>query len=115
MLSRSNEHNFSDVYGSVNYDWAASKVYMTPFGIQSLCLRPNIVYTSINIRESTALVVDKHWLITTFLVYVLKSPIVNHLNVNVIYSPITNIGSREVYDVKINHGSVQSDWTSAIS
>ena len=26
--------------------WVTSKVYMSPFGIHSLCTRPNVVYTS---------------------------------------------------------------------
>ena len=32
--------------------WVASKVYMYPFGVNSLCTRPNVAYISINIRNN---------------------------------------------------------------
>ena len=31
--------------------WVASKVYMNPFGVHSFCTRPNVIYTSINLRK----------------------------------------------------------------
>ena len=55
-----------------------------------------------------------HFGIFTFLVYLLKSPMVNHWNVMQLYYN-NNIESRDVSDAEVNHGSLQSDWTSALS
>ena len=43
----SNELNFSDVYRSVNYIGSLAKFK----GVHSLCMWPNVVYTSINLRK----------------------------------------------------------------
>ena len=39
----------SDVYQSIKLHWVISKVYMNLFGVHSLCMQPNLVYTSINL------------------------------------------------------------------
>ena len=44
----SNKLNFSDVYRSVNYTGSLAKFKV---GVNSLCMQPNVVYTSINNRK----------------------------------------------------------------
>ena len=41
----SNEFNFSEVHGS-ELQWVASKAYMNPFGVHSLCTQPTVVHSS---------------------------------------------------------------------
>ena len=48
-----NELNFSDVLSKWKLHWVASKVDMNPFAVHSLCTRPKVVYTSINLRKMT--------------------------------------------------------------
>ena len=38
----SNEVNFSDGLLKCKLHWVASKVYMNPFGVHSLCMLPNV-------------------------------------------------------------------------
>ena len=55
-VSISNELNFSGVYWSVNYIGSLAKFtwtpnYVNPFWVHSLCMGPNVGYTSINLRK----------------------------------------------------------------
>ena len=47
----SNGFNFSDVYRIVNYIRSLAS-YINPFGGYSLCARPNVEYTLIDLRKS---------------------------------------------------------------
>ena len=47
----SSELNFSDDFRCIIH-WVASKVNMNPFGVHSLCMWPNVVYTSINLKKN---------------------------------------------------------------
>ena len=47
----SNEFNFSDVHGAITAKWVANKAYMNPSRVHSLCMRPTVVHSSMNIRK----------------------------------------------------------------
>ena len=46
-----NERNFYRCLSKSKLHLIASKVYVNPFRDHSLCIRPNVVYTSINLRK----------------------------------------------------------------
>ena len=51
-VNKSNEFNFSVVHGAIYvFQWVASKAYMNPFGVHSLCMRPTAVHSSMNTRK----------------------------------------------------------------
>ena len=48
----SNKFNFSDVLGALNHSGSLAKLtYMNPFGVHSVCMRPTVVHSSMNIRK----------------------------------------------------------------
>ena len=57
-LNISKELYLSDVYRSVNYI-GFNQYYLNPFGVRSVCTRPDVVYTAINLRKHDSQFLNK--------------------------------------------------------
>ena len=93
----SNEFDFFRCLSNYKLHWVASKVNINRFIVHSLCTRPNVVYTSINIGKSQLHSLNLNIYILGVLT---EKPYSKSLEHNVVYIPIITLCHATSHDFK---------------